>query len=111
MAASHGGSSKVIVGQDLLTEGYPAIHTVGRASVDAPRLIDLRWAPAGAGAGSLPKVTLVGKGVSFDSGGLDIKPANAMKLMKKDMGGSALILGLAHTIMKVSNFECFSFSK
>jgi len=102
LAAAHGASSSVIVGDDLLKEGYPAIHTVGRASVNHPCLIDLRWAPSGSSgsAGSLPKITLVGKGVSFDTGGLDLKPANAMKLMKKDMGGSALVLALAHSIMK-----------
>lgn len=100
VAASHGATSNVIVGDDLITENYPAIHTVGRASVNPPQLVDLRWAPAGAAAGSLPKVTLVGKGVSFDTGGLDLKPAAAMKTMKKDMGGSALVLALAHAIMK-----------
>ncbi len=100
MATTHGASSNVIVGDDLLTENYPAIHMVGRASVNPPHLVDLRWAPKGTkDASSLPKVTLVGKGVSFDTGGLDLKPAAAMKLMKKDMGGSALILALAHTVM------------
>jgi leucyl aminopeptidase len=100
MATTHGASSNVIVGDDLLTENYPAIHMVGRASINPPHLVDLRWAPKGTkDASSLPKVTLVGKGVSFDTGGLDLKPASAMKLMKKDMGGSALILALAHTIM------------
>lgn len=100
LAAAHGASTNVIVGDDLLTENYPAIHTVGRASVNPPHLVDLRWAPKGADAAALPKVTLVGKGVSFDTGGLDLKPANAMKLMKKDMGGSALVLALAHVVMK-----------
>jgi leucyl aminopeptidase len=70
------------------------IHAVGRASPRAPRLIDLTWGPAGA-----PKITLVGKGISFDTGGLDIKPASAMLLMKKDMGGAATALALAHMIM------------
>ena len=79
LAAAHGASSRVIVGDDLLTEGYPAVHMVGRASTNPPQLIDLRWAPAGADAASLPRVTLVGKGVSFDTGGLDLKPANGMK--------------------------------
>lgn len=60
-----------------------------------------RWAPSGSDASALPRVTLVGKGVSFDTGGLDLKPANAMKLMKKDMGGAALVLGLAHAVMQV----------
>jgi leucyl aminopeptidase len=83
-----------IVGDDLLTENYPAVHAVGRASTRAPRLVDLMW-----GDESAPKLTLVGKGVCFDSGGLDIKPANAMKLMKKDMGGAAVVLGLAQMVM------------
>lgn len=98
MAALHGASISSIVGDDLLKENYPAIHTVGRASTNEPRLIDIRWSPS---AGTdFPKVTLVGKGVAFDTGGLDLKPANAMKLMKKDMGGAALVMGLAHAIMK-----------
>jgi leucyl aminopeptidase len=71
------------------------IHAVGRAASEAPRLIDLRWGRAGA-----PKATLVGKGVSFDSGGLDIKAADGMALMKKDMGGAAHVLGLARLVME-----------
>ncbi|TIN59120.1 MAG: leucyl aminopeptidase family protein, partial [Mesorhizobium sp.] len=67
---------------------------VGRASAGAPRLIDMRWGQQGA-----PKVTLVGKGVCFDTGGLDIKPSSGMLLMKKDMGGAANVLGLASMIM------------
>ena len=70
------------------------IHAVGRASSQAPRLIDMRW-----GSKAAPKVTLVGKGVCFDTGGLDIKPASGMLLMKKDMGGAANVLGLASMIM------------
>ena len=70
------------------------IHTVGRASAHAPRLIDLRW-----GDENAPKVTLIGKGVYFDTGGLDLKPAQFMRLMKKDMGGAANAIGLAHLIM------------
>ena len=89
----HGAAVAAIVGDALLTENYPAIHAVGRASDRAPRLIDLRWGRIG------PKVTLVGKGVCFDSGGLDIKSASNMKLMKKDMGGAAHVLGLAQMIM------------
>ena len=85
---------RVIVGDELIEAGYPAIHAVGRASVRAPRLIDLTW-----GKKSHPKVTIVGKGVCFDSGGLDIKPSSGMLLMKKDMGGGAHALGLAHMIM------------
>ncbi|WP_150000927.1 M17 family metallopeptidase [Iodidimonas gelatinilytica] len=84
----------VTTGDALLDANFPAIHAVGRASADAPRLIDLRW-----GREDAPKLTLVGKGVCFDSGGLDIKPANGMRLMKKDMGGAAHVLGLAHRIM------------
>ena len=99
LAQAHGASATVIVGDDLLSSNYPAIHTVGRASVNPPHLVDFRWYPKGSDPSTLPKVTLVGKGVSFDTGGLDLKPANAMKLMKKDMGGSALVLALAHTIM------------
>jgi leucyl aminopeptidase len=83
-----------IVGDDLLTENYPTIHAVGRASVHTPRLIDLTW-----GDSKNPQVTLVGKGVCFDSGGLDMKPAAGMRNMKKDMGGAAHVLGLAQLIM------------
>ncbi len=88
----------VVEGDDLLTENYPAIHAVGRAASGddhrAPRLIDIRWGNAEA-----PKLTIVGKGVCFDSGGLDLKSAAGMKLMKKDMGGGAHALGLAGMIM------------
>jgi leucyl aminopeptidase len=90
---AHGASVAQIVGDALLGENYPAIHAVGRASDRAPRLIDLRWGRTG------PKITLVGKGVCFDSGGLDIKSASNMKLMKKDMGGAAHVLGLSQMIM------------
>ena len=83
-----------IVGDDLLTENFPLIHAVGRAAAAAPRLIELQW-----GEPDHPRVTLVGKGVCFDSGGLDIKPESAMLLMKKDMGGAASVLALAHMIM------------
>jgi leucyl aminopeptidase len=94
LARAHGGRVSVIAGDALIKRNYPAIHAVGRASASPPRLIDLRW-----GGRSGKRVTLVGKGVCFDSGGLDIKPASAMKLMKKDMGGAAHALGLAHMIM------------
>ena len=94
LAQTHGAKVTVIVGDDLLGANYPAIHAVGRAASDPPCLIDLIW-----GDERAPKVTLVGKGVCFDSGGLDLKPANHMKLMKKDMGGGAHVLGLAHMIM------------
>jgi len=83
-----------IVGEELLTENYPTIHAVGRASIFPPRLIDLTW-----GHENAPMVTLVGKGVCFDSGGLDLKPSAGMRNMKKDMGGAAHVLGLASLIM------------
>lgn len=85
--------TKVIAGDALLKANYPMIHTVGRASDDAPRLIDMRWGTRG------PRVTLVGKGVCFDTGGLDLKAAAGMLRMKKDMGGAAHVLGLASMIM------------
>lgn len=85
---------KQTIGNDLLKQNFPCIHMVGRASNDAPRLIDLRW-----GNKKHPKVTLVGKGVCFDSGGLDIKPSSAMLLMKKDMAGAAHVLGLAQMMI------------
>jgi len=89
-----GGQVSQIIGDELLAQNYPTIHTVGRASVHQPQLIDLNW-----GDTSHPKITLVGKGVCFDSGGLDLKPASGMRLMKKDMGGAAHVLGLARLIM------------
>jgi len=97
VAERHEADCKIIVGKELLKRNYPAIHAVGRAAEDAPRLIDLTW-----GDEDAPKVTLVGKGVCFDSGGLDIKPAAAMKMMKKDMGGAATVLGLATLIMTLN---------
>jgi len=90
------------VGDDLLAANFPSVHAVGRASSNAPRMIELRWSPAERGAhssGSLPCVTLVGKGVCFDSGGLDIKPGSGMALMKKDMGGAAVALALGNMLM------------
>ncbi len=87
------GSASAISGDALLSRNYPAVHAVGRASERAPCLIDAHWGRAG------PRVTLVGKGVCFDSGGLDLKSAAGMRLMKKDMGGAAHVLGLAHMIM------------
>jgi len=98
LAASHGASIEVTVGDDLLTKGFRMIHAVGRASPRAPRLIDLRWQKRGTPS-SAPSLTLVGKGITFDTGGLDIKPASAMLLMKKDMGGAAAALTLAEMIM------------
>ena len=94
LAGDHGGACAVIVGEDLLAADYPLIHAVGRAASQAPRLIDLTW-----GDEAAPKLTLVGKGVCFDSGGLDLKSASGMMLMKKDMGGAAQVLGLTRTIM------------
>ncbi|PTE07203.1 leucyl aminopeptidase family protein [Mesorhizobium helmanticense] len=94
LAAAHKAEVSVTRGDDLLTQNFPMIHAVGRASADAPRLIDMNWGPKNA-----PKVTLVGKGVCFDTGGLDIKPSSGMLLMKKDMGGAANVLGLASMIM------------
>ena len=93
IAALHGAEVSVIKGEDLLAQGYPLIHAVGRASVRAPRLIELRWGTDG------PDLTLVGKGVCFDTGGLDLKTGALMALMKKDMGGAANQLALAHMIM------------
>ncbi len=94
LAEKHGAEIAVIEGEALLKHNYPLIHAVGRASARAPRLIDLTWGGAGD-----PKVTLVGKGVCFDSGGLDLKPAGGMLMMKKDMGGAATMLGLASMVM------------
>jgi len=94
VADAQGATLRVIVGDELLQQNYPTIHIVGRASHRAPRLIDLRW-----GKESAPKVTLVGKGVCFDSGGLDLKTHEGMLQMKKDMGGAAVMLGLAQALM------------
>lgn len=93
----HAAKVASIVGDDLVDLNFPMIHAVGRASATPPRLIDLTWGRADA-----PKVTLVGKGVCFDSGGLDIKNASGMALMKKDMGGAANTLGLAEMIMSAN---------
>jgi len=96
LAASHSAEIRSIVGDDLLAQNFPLIHAVGRAAAPtaAPRLIDMTW-----GDGKHPRVTLVGKGVCFDTGGLDIKPDSGMLNMKKDMGGAATALALAHMIM------------
>lgn len=93
-AASRKMKVSAIIGDDLLKQNFPMIHAVGRAAAEPPRLMDLRW-----GRANDPKVTLVGKGVTFDTGGLDIKPSAGMLLMKKDMGGAANILGLASAIV------------
>ncbi len=94
LAQRHGASCNVIEGDALIAENLPMIHAVGRASPRAPRLIDLRWGRADA-----PRVTLVGKGVAFDTGGLNIKPDNSMSLMKKDMGGAAAAIAAAAMVM------------
>ena len=83
-----------LLSDDLISNGFPMIHAVGRAADQAPRLLEMRWGQAGA-----PKLTLVGKGVCFDTGGLDIKPPSSMLNMKKDMGGAANVLALAMMIM------------
>ncbi|PUB15471.1 leucyl aminopeptidase family protein [Yoonia sediminilitoris] len=95
LASEFDADINVITGDDLIPANFPMIHTVGRASTRAPRLLDIRWGTAG------PQLTLVGKGVCFDTGGLNIKPGGSMGLMKKDMGGAATVLGLAHMIMGV----------
>ncbi|MDI9819103.1 MULTISPECIES: M17 family metallopeptidase [unclassified Legionella] len=94
LAKAHGAEFEQWVGNALLESNFPAIHAVGRASINEPRLLSLTW-----GDKRDPKITLVGKGVCFDSGGLDIKPSTAMRLMKKDMGGAAHAIGLAQWIM------------
>lgn len=95
LSQHHKAQCKQIIGEQLLKQNYPLIHAVGRASDDAPRLIDIRW-----GNKKHRKITLVGKGVCFDTGGLDIKPSSAMLLMKKDMAGAAHVLSLARMIME-----------
>ncbi|HEY4124990.1 MAG TPA: leucyl aminopeptidase family protein [Rhizomicrobium sp.] len=94
LAKTHGAKISIIEGEALRKQNFPLIVAVGQGSDRAARLIDISWGPAKA-----PKVTLVGKGVCFDSGGLDLKPSSAMLTMKKDMGGAATVLGLAHMIM------------
>jgi leucyl aminopeptidase len=95
LAERFGASFTCIVGEDLLQQNFPLIHAVGMASSRAPRLIELIW-----GDPAHPKVTLVGKGVCFDSGGLDLKPSSSMLIMKKDMGGAANVLALAQMVME-----------
>ena len=100
LAERHQAACQEWVGEELLAANFPAIHAVGRASAAAPRLVELRWRPR---AGEvLPRLTLVGKGVCFDSGGLDIKSGSGMALMKKDMGGAAVALALAHMLMSAN---------
>uniref|UniRef100_A0A7S1TCD1 Cytosol aminopeptidase domain-containing protein n=1 Tax=Compsopogon caeruleus TaxID=31354 RepID=A0A7S1TCD1_9RHOD len=103
LASEFGASMKVVQGDDLLSQNFPQIHAVGRAARpdtdQAPRLLDLSWGDSG------KSIVLVGKGVTFDTGGLDIKPATGMRLMKKDMAGAAQVLGLASLIMSM-NLDC-----
>jgi leucyl aminopeptidase len=94
VASEHRASFSTIEGRALIEKNYPMIWAVGAGSARLPRLIDIRWGDA-----KHPKVTLVGKGVCFDSGGLDIKPSSGMLTMKKDMGGAACVLGIAHMVM------------
>jgi leucyl aminopeptidase len=94
VATRHGATFRSIVGADLLGQNFPLIHAVGRAADQAPRLVDMSW-----GDPAHPKITLIGKGVCFDTGGLDIKPESGMLNMKKDMGGAATVLALAHMLM------------
>lgn len=94
LAKKHGAKVSSVIGKDLLKKNFPLVYAVGQGSEREPRLVEFTW-----GKPSHPKVTLVGKGVCFDTGGLDIKPSSAMLLMKKDMGGAAASLALAHMIM------------
>jgi leucyl aminopeptidase len=98
LARRHGAKVAVIEGDDLLKSNFPLVHAVGRASARAPRLVDIRWEPRGV-AKNAPRIAVIGKGICFDTGGLDIKPASSMLLMKKDMGGAASALALAHMVM------------
>src|SRR5262249_49432030 len=94
LAARYGATIRVVIGDDLIKENFPLVHAVGRAADRAPRLIDITW-----GDPLHPNVPLIGKGVCFDTGGLDIKPESGMLNMKKDMGGAACQLALAHMLM------------
>ncbi|MCA8901040.1 MAG: leucyl aminopeptidase family protein, partial [Hyphomonas sp.] len=94
LAERFGASLNVTIGDALLKENYPMVHAVGRAAKGEPRIMELEW-----GDKKNPSLALVGKGVTFDSGGLDIKPSSGMRIMKKDMGGAAHVLGLAQLVM------------
>jgi leucyl aminopeptidase len=96
LATRHGADVTVTIGDDLVARNFPLIHAVGRASTRAPRLIDVTWGRADA-----PRVTIIGKGVCFDTGGLDLKPAAGMLLMKKDMGGAAAAMALADLVIEL----------
>ena len=107
LAARYGARCEILVGDELKARDYPLIHAVGAASPREPRLIDLRW-----GDRQAPRVTLVGKGVCFDTGGLDLKPSAGMLLMKKDMGGAACVLALAEMLMRLERpSSCASSSR
>lgn len=95
LAVRFGANAAAVRGDDLLAQGFPMVHAVGRASPRAPRIMEMRWGDAG------PSLTLVGKGVCFDTGGLNLKPSSGMNLMKKDMGGAATVLGLAQMVMEL----------
>ncbi len=95
LAESFGARATTVRGEDLIAANFPLVHAVGRAAAETPRIVDFVW-----GRDDAPKVTIVGKGVTFDSGGLDIKPAAGMELMKKDMGGAATALTLARLVME-----------
>ena len=101
VASANGASIAIIEGRKLIEQNYPMIWAVGAGSSRAPRLLDMRW-----GDQKHPRVTLVGKGVCFDSGGLDIKPSSGMLTMKKDMGGAACVLGIAHMVMDAKLSVC-----
>ena len=96
VGATYDAQVSVIEGDDLIAAGFPLVHTVGRAATRAPRLIDMTWGDVG------PKLTLVGKGVCFDTGGLNLKPGGSMALMKKDMGGAAHVIALARLVMQAA---------
>ena len=97
LAEQFGAKLTTIIGEELLTQNYPMVHAVGRAAVYEPRFMELEW-----GDPSHPSLALVGKGVTFDSGGLDIKPGSGMRIMKKDMGGSAHVIALSQLIMSAN---------
>jgi len=97
LAAEHGASLRAIVGEDLLRENYPMIHAVGRAAHQAPRLVEFEW-----GDPSHARLALIGKGITFDTGGVNIKSATGARIMKKDMGGAAHALALSSMIMASS---------
>ena len=99
LAKAHNAELQVITGDALLENDFPLIHAVGRAAEEAPRLLDLTWQGTKPDATNVPKITLIGKGVCFDTGGLNLKPGNYMDLMKKDMGGAGIAMALAGAIM------------